>query len=277
VPHASLRVERPPLALKIATSEWAREVLDRSLRVGTWLSGRGFPVAVPAPETSTGALPVRDCWVGLWRWEDHDPGRRPDPRAVGELLRSLHGLLARCPLPLPDFDPPGRMRRRQKRLTESGQLDPASSEFLASRIDQITERCERFRGELGAGPIHGDFELSNVLMTRDGPLLVDLDNCSRAPREWDLAPLARAHAKGWDEDEWPSFAAGYGYDLLARSENDPLREHAYLRTLVRWLGSKWGARRERGEKLLEEWRRDPGKALFELDWGETTRAPPAAG
>ena len=271
---ASLRVERPRLLLKIGSSEWSRGVLDRSLRVSAWLADSGFPVAAAAAETSTGPLPVRGRWAGLWRWEEHDPGRRPDPRAIGELLRSLHELLERCPVPLQPFDPLGAIRKRQATLTGAGSwLDRPCREFLASRLERLAGRWGSFAGELGGGPIHGDLKLSNVLLTRRGPLLVDFDNCSRGPREWDLSLLARANAKGWSRDQWPRFAAGYGYDLLARRENDPLREHAYLRTLLRWLSYKQDdPRRERGRKLVEEWRRNPGKACFELDWRRATAA-----
>jgi Ser/Thr protein kinase RdoA (MazF antagonist) len=265
---ANFRVEDPPRFLKVADPGFrsAEPVLERSLRLSAWLDGRGFPVAGAAEEGSARPVAVDGGWAGLWRWEAHRDAR-PDPGQTGDTLRRLHELLSDCPVSLPELDHFEAARRHTTALTRKGHLDEADVEFLLARAERMEDDWSAFQSELGVGAIHGDFEVDNVLTTSRGPVLIDLDNAQVGPREWDLVKAAPGSAGGWREAEWPAFAQGYGYDVLAAPGAEVLREVRHLRSLVWLLGDQQYADRfARGRRLLAEWIRNPEKRCFELDW-----------
>jgi Ser/Thr protein kinase RdoA (MazF antagonist) len=265
---ANFRVEDPPRFLKVADPGFrsAEPVLERSLQVSAWLDRKGSAVAGAADEGDARPIAVDGAWAGLWRWEEHSEAR-PDPRLTGEVLRRFHELMADYPGSLPEVDHFDAARRHTVALAGKGQLDEASVEFLAGQAERLAQDWDAFESELGVGAIHGDFEIDNVLPTSRGPVLIDLDNAQIGPREWDLVKAAPGSAVGWKEGEWPEFASGYGYDLLATSSGAVLRDVRHLRSLVWLLGDpRYAERYERGSRLLDEWMRNPEKRCFELDW-----------
>ena len=263
---ANFRVEQPPRFLKVADPGFrsAEPVLERSLAVSRWLDEHGVAVANAAEEAAAGPVAVDGAWAGLWVWQENR-AERPDPRAAGELLRRAHEVLADCPIELPEIDHLDAATRNIPHLAEKGGLDAAEIDFLSRQADRISGRWARFESELGVAAIHGDFEVDNVLATDRGPVLIDLDNAQVAPREWDLVKAAPGSPGGWREDEWPEFAAGYGYDLLAAPGNEVLREVRHLRSLVWMLGDpRYRERFGHARRLLREWTRAPQQRCFEL-------------
>jgi Ser/Thr protein kinase RdoA (MazF antagonist) len=265
---ANFRVEDPPRFLKVVDPGFrsAEPVLARSLQLSAWLDDNGFPVGAAAEEGSARPVAVDGAWAGLWRWEDQLEGR-PDPRRTGELLRRLHELLASCPVSLPELNHLETARRHIAALSGKHHLDDRSFEFLCEQGERLEEGWSAFESELGVGAIHGDFEVDNVLTTRRGPVLVDLDNAQVGPREWDLVKATPDSPNGWRAEEWAGFAGGYGYDLLSAPGNDALREVRHLRSLV-WMLSdpQYPDRLAAGKRLLGEWMAAPEKRCFELDW-----------
>jgi Ser/Thr protein kinase RdoA (MazF antagonist) len=265
---ANFKVEGPPLFLKVADPAFrsAEPVLERSLQVSAWLDGNGFPVAAAAEEGAARPVAAGDGWAGLWRWQEHRDVR-PDPREAGQLLRRLHELLAKCPVDLPEIDHFETARRHAVALGKKGHLDEASVSFLLGQAEGRGDDWAAFESKLGIGAIHGDFEVNNILSTDRGPVLVDLDNAQVASREWDLVKATPLSPGGWTQEEWPSFAAGYGYDVISAPRNDVLREVRLLRSLVWMLGDpRYPDRFEGGRRLLEEWTAAPEKRCSELDW-----------
>lgn len=265
---AIFRVDNPPRFLKIVDPgvRAGEALLERSLRLSAWLDANGFPVAAAAEEGMAEPVAVGEAWAGLWRWEDARD-QRPDPADAGALLRRLHDLLADCPVPLPELDHFELARRHVAALREKSDLDEASIEFLLGRADAIHREWTGLGSELGAGAIHGDMAVDNVLMTSRGPVLIDLDDAQIGPREWDLVKVTPGSPGGWREDEWQDFARGYGYDVLAAPARDVLRAVRHLRTLV-WLLSdrRYEDRLERAHRLLAEWMATPSKRCFQLAW-----------
>ena len=186
--RVTLRVERPRLLLKISRTV---DPLERSLKICTWLHDSGFTAAMAPPQdTPAGPLQVRDdVWAGFWRWQDHDPEGRLQPRETGELLKQLHELLSGCPVELPVMDPIS-VKPHLSRLGEEAELDAAAIEFLATRFEELERGWREFQTELGTGPIHGHLNTSNILVTPEGPFFIDFDRVAMGPREWDLARLA---------------------------------------------------------------------------------------
>lgn len=265
-PIANFRVQDPPRFLKVADPSFrsAEAVLDRSLELSAWLDRNGFPVAGAAEEGGARPIAVDGGWAGLWKWEEHRE-ERPDPALTGETLHRLHTLLVDYPGSLPELDHFEAARRHTFALTNRGHLDDTSIEFLIRQSERLASDWESFHSELGVGAIHGDFEVDNVLATSRGPVLIDLDNAQIGPREWDLVKAAPGSAAGWHDREWPAFASGYGYDVLAVPDAAVLRDVRHLRSLVWLLGDpRYEERYERGRRLLAEWMQTPEKRCFEL-------------
>jgi glycosyltransferase involved in cell wall biosynthesis len=272
---ASFRVERPGLFLRVGAPGYgsAFEALDRDLKLSAWLDEAGFPVPRPAAELHRGPAPVRATWAGFWRWEEHDPAARPEPRAAGELLARLHQLLADCPIPLPTMDQLGACRRRAARLRERSDIGYAAGGFLLARVEQIAAEAERFSSRLGSGAIHGGFGLDSLLLGGRGLVLAGFDRARVGPREWDLVRAEPGRPGGWRRNEWSAFASGYGYDPL-RGRAQGLRELEHLGHLLMLLdpGSPFHLR-EWGRRLLLEWQRNPERRCRELSWAAGSPEP----
>jgi Ser/Thr protein kinase RdoA (MazF antagonist) len=262
---ATLRVERPPLLIKLAAPE-ARDALGRSLRLGEFLREAGVPVAAPAIEFADGPVQAGERWAGFWRWEESRP-ERPDPAVVGRSLRLLHERLAGFGARIPDLDPIVTSTERLALIRESGVVPAESIDFLAARLDRLSEAWDRFETQLWVSPIHGDFKIANLMTTPDGPLIMDLDDVRVAPWEWDLATISRSAHDGWSAEEWPAFSAGYGHDLVSQPRAEPLRELTHLGALIFQLARHRSPQRlKRGRALLDEWLGYPDQGCHELDW-----------
>jgi hypothetical protein len=274
---ATLRVERPPLLIKLAAPE-ARDALERSLKLGDFLHRAGVPVAVPAVELTPGPVRVGERSAGIWRWEQSLPDQ-PDPALTGRSLRRLHEALTGWTEPIPDLDPIVTSRDRLNVIREAEVLPGSSVDFLTARLDRLSEAWDRFDTRLQVGPIHGDFKLANLMTTPAGPLIMDLDDVRVAPCEWDLATISRSAHDGWSAEEWPAFSAGYGFDLLSEPGTAPLRELTHLGALIFQLARHGSPQRlSRGRDLLDQWLRDPERGCQELDWeGAFQRVPDPAG
>jgi Ser/Thr protein kinase RdoA (MazF antagonist) len=265
---ANFRVENPPRFLKLADPRFrsAEAVLERSLAVSAWLDRAGVPVAAAAEEGSARPVAAEGAWAGLWLWQDQVEGR-PDAGRSGERLRRLHEVLGGYPVSLPDVNHLETARRHIAALADRGHLDDYSVEFIRGQAERMAGDWKDFQSELGVGPIHGDFEVDNVLPTSRGPVLIDLDNAQVGPREWDLVKATPDSVNGWREEEWADFSGGYGYDLLEAPGNDVLREVRHLRSLVWMLGDpQYQDRVANGRRLLNEWVAAPQKRCFELAW-----------
>jgi hypothetical protein len=151
-------------------------------------------------------------------WERIESTReRIDWRAVGEMVRLAHGLdpaslPPSVPLPVPSVFPWWHFDALLERT--AGALDDAARHGIESAI-------ERHRGwETFDGPLvcHGDVHPGNVMMTGDGPVLIDWDLLCWAPPGWDHGPML-TWAQRWSSPsvstagEYEAFADGYGRSL----------------------------------------------------------------
>ena len=71
---------------------------------------------------------------------------------------------------------------------------------------------------------HGDVHPDNVVMTADGPVLLDWDLLCLGPPGWDHAMLLRLPRWGWPARWYDEFAAGYGRSFADDPTADALAE-----------------------------------------------------
>jgi Ser/Thr protein kinase RdoA (MazF antagonist) len=238
--EALLRVARPQKS--------ARRVAV-TIKLARLLRAEGIPA--PEPLTYDGVEQPFVTALGtvtFWRYYEQDRSRRFSFQDFGGLLREFHtraSVFERC---LPEWRPLEHMRRRLDEARRQG-IPPAWVGTLTERMATVEEGLQHLRSVLGQGAVHGDAHRGNVLLTSQGPVLLDLDELCIAPREWDLAPTLVARRRfGLSQAEWASFSTAYGYDLLHSPAAGPL---VWLRELAMttWLLQQYGAAREIDEEL----------------------------
>jgi aminoglycoside phosphotransferase (APT) family kinase protein len=184
-----------------------------------------------------------------------------DWTSVGSMVRRLHELRidevpAGYPVPEPsvfawwDFD---------ALLVDVGDdIDLPARDGLRAAVERHRGWEDRVRSR--AVVCHGDVHPGNVVMTADGPCLLDWDLLCHAGPAWDHAMLTSlAERWGGDPGVYPAFAAGYGRsfadDALARSLGE-LRNVAATLMRVR-AGRSDPAAAAEAERRLRYWRGDP--------------------
>ena len=130
---------------------------------------------------------------------------------MGETLRRLHGLAVPAGLSSL-WDPLGRI---EQRLTAYAARADARTDYVACLSEAVAlARAElpRVESALGVGLVHGD--PLNVIVTAEGPLLIDFDLAGIGPVAWDLVSVAmRAHRFGGETAAFDDFVDTYGADV----------------------------------------------------------------
>jgi hypothetical protein len=188
------------------------EQAERQVRVARFYADRGAPTARLA---ACPGQPVERGGCAVTFWELLVPvARRVTPRAIGALLRALHGA-AGPPLDadLPGLDPVPAIRWFQERPA----IDLGSETTAA--FDRLLEERERdwrawaHRDPLGLRLLHGDLHADNVVVTARGPVLVDLEDSGVGPASWDLAvPAVGVRRYGHRAEDLEDVLDAYGAD-----------------------------------------------------------------
>jgi aminoglycoside phosphotransferase (APT) family kinase protein len=213
-----IRVGRPSAAPSLA------------IELARVLASAGIPVAEPASEEafSDGEL-AATCWRRL---PARDVGI--DWRGVGSIVRAVHGLQTDrlpvgYPVPEPTSFPWWQFDEMMADL--GGDIDVGAREGLEMAIDR--NRAWRVIDPDVSVICHGDVHPGNVVMTDDGPVLLDWDLMCSAPPGWDHAMLLTlADRWGGDPAVYPAFAEGYGRSL---ADDVVTRRFAELRNVAATL------------------------------------------
>jgi Phosphotransferase enzyme family len=239
-----LRVGRPSVAGGEAIA-LARRLLD-------------LGVVVPRPavdEVVEGSGLAATCWRRVVAID-----QPVDWTAVGGIVRRVHELTpddvpVGYPLPSPvtfpwwDFD--------SIRDEVAADLDPGALAGLDTEIER--HRDWVVLADTDAVVCHGDVHPGNVLMTVDGPVLLDWDLLCVANPAWDHAMLLTlAERWGGDRAVYPAFATGYGRSYVgdpAACAFAAMRNVAATLMRVRAARSDPAARDE-AERRLRFWRGD---------------------
>lgn len=240
-----IRVGRPsaPAALAIELAHRLRE--------------HGIAAPVPASHDVfvEGGL-AATCWEPL-----RDSGAAIDWTSVGAIVARVHTL---APSDLPSGYPVPPPTTFPWWDFEALLADAGSDIDDAARvgIERALKRNAGWRLLEGLPVVcHGDVHPGNVMMTADGPVLIDWDLMCTAPAGWDHAMLLTlAERWGGDPHVYPAFAAGYGRSF---ADDVRTRRFAELRNLAATLmrvraGRNDPAAREEAQRRLRYWRGDPG-------------------
>jgi Ser/Thr protein kinase RdoA (MazF antagonist) len=194
------------------------------------------------------------CWHRLV-----DNGQPIDWREVGAIVRQVHGLEQAdlpddYPLPPPTAFPWWDFETLMADVGD--EIDDLARAGLARAI----ERNADWRLLEGVNVVcHGDVHPGNVVMTADGPILMDWDLMCMAPAGWDHAMLLTlAERWGGEPQVYPQFAEGYGASL---ADDVTARRFAELRnvaaTLMRVRAGRTDAHaRHEAQRRLRYWRGD---------------------
>ena len=199
--------------------------------------------AVPAArliEPDSQPMVYADGSVTLWRRLTILAGE-PSPATLGHLARRLHEAT------------------RGSMSTEITALDPISTtrdclgrsergpfggiEDLWEEFHQLAAEWDRVEDEdpLGTAFVHGDYHVDNVVLTPDGPTLVDLEDSGCGAVSWDLAPqMVAVRRFGASPANYRSFCDAYGADLMTWDGAETLCR-TYELLLLSWAIAAWDA------------------------------------
>lgn len=234
-----------------------RPSVDAMLALELARCWRDAGLAVPQPVRDD-VVVVGDLSVTCWERVE-STGEPVDWRSVGAMIRRVHetpasSLPARLPLPSPaafpwwDFD---------TLVDEVGDhIDPAALEGLVAAID----RHRGWASAHGSVVCHGDVHPGNVIMSADGPVLLDWDLLCWAPPGWDHAPMMTLASRwGGQPGEYEEFAAGYGRSFVGEPAADAFAElRLVAATLMRLVAARTNpVAAPEAQLRLAYWRGDP--------------------
>lgn len=228
-----------PVVAKVGVWPHSREVLAREAEVCRELAGRAAPCAMPVGPMivdHASGLPV-----SLWHRLEAVPGARSSAGELATMLHRVHAALRDCGITLPSFLV--SVDHAREALFDDHRMGALPRDDLTLLRDAFDAWATVAR-DLSAPqqPLHGEPHLGNVIVTAEGPQLVDFEAVSHGPREWDLASM---------EEEVARAFGAVDEDLLARLR---LLNSARVATWC-WAGAAQPVLRAHGEHHLDIVRR----------------------
>lgn len=231
-----------------------------SIELAWHLARHGLRVPAPVRDdvVTCGELSVT-AWERIDTADTAETADRADWVAVGAMVRRVHAidpadLPPSVPLPHPSVLPWWHFDDLLARA------EPALDELARAGLRAAIERHRGWEHFAGAVVCHGDVHPGNVVMSANGPVLLDWDLLCLAPPGWDHGPLLTLHERwGGTAGTYDAFAEGYGRSFA----DDPATlAFAELRlvaaTLMRVLASVADPlARPEAELRLRHWRGDP--------------------
>jgi aminoglycoside phosphotransferase len=245
--NATFRL-RDNVIARVGRSRQLEPVAQREVMVSRWLKASGIPAvqALPVEQPILTSDRVVTFWESLG-----DVTTFGSTADLAQLLRGVHNLGWKAELP--QHDPFSRV---QQRLAAADHLEKADRDFLLTEFDRLLDAYSQITYDLPVGVIHGDANVGNVLVDRDGVArLADLDGFSIGPREWDLILTAMYFERyGWHTaHEYQSFVDSYGFDIRGWSGYRTLsdvREFLMVTWLTQNAETNPEARRELDKRIV---------------------------
>ena len=172
------------------------------VEVGRRLAAAGCPVAEPDPRVEPRVYGRDGFAITLWTYYAAVPPHDLAPAAYAQTLERHHAGLRPIDLRAPHFT--DRVAEAQGLVGDRAQtpeLDDTGRRLLGHTLRGL----RRAIVEQGAPEqmLHGEPHPGNVLHTKNGLLLIDLETCCRGPVEFDLA-----HAPADVSDHYPAVNQG---------------------------------------------------------------------
>jgi len=231
--NAVFRLQKPVI-VRIARDPGSLDEARKQVEVARWLEDVGYPATralhVEQPVDVEGHAVT--AWESVSKREEYAPIEQ-----VADLIRRLHTLTPPASLQLPTFDPFGQLDERLENLAG---IDENDATFLRDRAAELAEQYEHLSFPIGYGPIHGDANVGNVILSEAGdPVLIDLDSFAVGPREWDLVQTALFFDRfGWHTAaEYRTFVNVYGLDIMTWPGYPILADYREL-AMTGWLAGK---------------------------------------
>ncbi|HEX7132454.1 MAG TPA: aminoglycoside phosphotransferase family protein [Iamia sp.] len=223
---------------------------------------------VPATRRLAGPAPIDGWTVTAWREiPGVDPDAPPvDAAVLGGLAARLHratgGLDRRGVVAC---DPLGAGLAQLEVAIPAGHTSDDELGVLrraATRLEPVWQASVDEAERDGGAVLHGDLHAGNVVIGRDGPVLVDLELAGWGPLAYDAAPtVAFVRWYGYPAGELDAFDEAYGAPLTG-----PARERSLDEVWALWSTCWCVANRHRSAELEEE-------AKVRLATVETGEAP----
>jgi aminoglycoside phosphotransferase (APT) family kinase protein len=189
-----------PCDLVARTAVAGEEVAAFEVSVARDLATRSAPVASLDPRVEPRVYERDDFAVTFWSHYDSMTGTA-SPSEYADALHRLHAAMRCMEVTAPHFterisaaEHLVAHRRETPGLEESGR-----TLLLGALREGRHALCSRGSAEQ---LLHGEPHPGNVLVTRDGPLFIDLETCCVGPMELDIAHVPEAvsaHYPGVDE------------------------------------------------------------------------------
>ncbi|WP_246245094.1 phosphotransferase family protein [Amycolatopsis pithecellobii] len=223
-----------PVIVRIARDGETAGNARKQVAVARWLAAENYPAtrALDVDQPIELGGHVTTLWESASEEEEYAPLAQ-----VAELIRRLHELDAPPSLALPQIEPFAKL---DGYMPDLERVDRSDAAFIRQRIEHLQGRYEELDFALKPGVIHGDANVGNVILDRDGnPLLIDLDSFCVGPREWDLVQTALFYERfGWHtEDEYRQFVDIYGFDIMSWPGYPVLAEYREI-SMTLWLSQK---------------------------------------
>jgi aminoglycoside phosphotransferase (APT) family kinase protein len=201
------------------------DAAKKEVAVARWLASVDVP-AVEAVADVEQPVVIDGSPVTFWR--ELPKHRHGTPPEVAAVLKRLHA----SPLPT-DFELPSLAPfvRLSERIDGATTLTDDDRAWLRQQLARLRQAFNDLPAGQPRSAIHGDAWAGNVVVTADGPVLLDLERFSLGPPEWDLVSTAvRLSTFGtMTADEYAAFAVAYGHDVLGWDGFDVLRDIRELR------------------------------------------------
>ncbi len=191
------------------SSRAARERMLREIQVADWLDACGIPVALPAAAPPYPQAEFRDGYAVTW-WQYLPQVSKAPGSQVCAIAARIHRLRPPPGL-LPRFDPFPAMRRE---IEQAVGMPRAEREQMHQVADALAERWRASHWATDRPVIlHGDVHGTNIVNTALGVRVLDLEDVSLGPWQWDLAWYLAGREIGWvKEAELEEAIAAYGRD-----------------------------------------------------------------
>ena len=181
-----------------------------AIDLATALAGHGVRVARPVRDDT-----VTDGDLAVTAWERLVPiDATADWTEIGRMVAVVHGL-SRDDIPAAYPTPPCESFPWWRLDDLLHELRPVIDEQAFIGLARVVARHRDWSTDVDRVVCHGDVHPGNVIMTADGPALLDWDLLCMGPRGWDHAMLLRLARWGWPASWYDDFARGYGCSLAA--------------------------------------------------------------